>query len=521
MERFRYSIIARNVSVITVIDIVGKVFGYIRTIVIASLFGANARTDAFVIAFAIPRFFLGVLGGGTLTAAFVPVFKTYIGRDEEREAWNLARGILNIIFILVGLLSIAGIILAPLIVPFFAPGFEKEIIGLTTTLTRIIFPALIFFCSAAIVKAILNAQHRFAVPSLTPLVLNISIIVCALILTPFIGIMSLAIGVVVGSIGQLLIQWPSLIRSGMRYSPSTIFHPGIKEVLYLFIPLLGGVAVHRLDGFVARIFASMLEEGSISALYFAEIIAGAPVSVFGISIATVIFPIFVERAVDENFEKLKETLLKSVRMVVYITAPIMIGLIVIRMPLIRLLFERGEFTGEATLKTATALMYFAIGSVAIASSHIMVRGFHALKDTKTPVIVSAIALTSNIILNIILVRPMGLGGIALATSLSALIEVVFLMAFLCNKLKGLNLTFLLSGLAKILISASVMGGICHLSVSFFEQYLDIKIFWNLLLQLSGAVVLSFIAYVLMSLLLKVEEFGKFVEMFMKKERALR
>lgn len=508
--------IARSAGIVSGVAMIGKVFGYLRNIIIAAFFGASAQTDAFVIAFTIPRFFLNVLGGGSLTAAFVPVFKTYMGKEEKQEAWDLARDVLNIIFVLVASLSILGILFSPIFVPIFAPGFEKETALLTAKLTRIIFPALIFFCLASVVKAILQAQHQFTIPSFTPLVLNLCIIASALVLSPYVGVMSLAIGVVLGGMCQLFIQWPSLMKKGMKYRFSIEFHPGIKKILFLFLPLLGGVVVGRLNRLVARILASMLEEGSVAALSFADYISQLPVTIFGISLATVVFPNLVEKAVSEDLERFKSTFLKAIRMVFFITLPIVIGIIILRIPLVRLLFERGKFTPQDTAMTATALMYFAIGSVALASIHIILRGFYALKDTKTPVVIGVIALSSNIIFNLILVRLMGLGGLALGTSLAAILRASLLISFLSKRLRGLDMKFLFSALSRILLCSLVMGGICYAVFYYTEIFFDTALFYNLILQIFLACIFCAIAYLGISRLLKVEEVDYFLELVRKK-----
>ncbi len=508
--------VARSAGIVSVIAMIGKVIGYLCNIVIAALFGASAQTDAYIIGFTIPRFFLNVLGGGSLNAAFVPVFKTYIGKDEKREAWDLAIDVLNIIFILVTFLSIVCILLSPLLVSFFAPGFEKNTALLAAKLTRVIFPSLIFFCLASIVKAILQAQHRFAIPSLTPIALNLSIVLSAFFLSRYIGVMSLAIGVVLGGIAQLTIQWPLLVRVGMSYRFSISYHPGIKKVLLLFIPLLGGVVVSRLNRLVARILASLLEEGSIAALNFADLISQIPVTIFGISLATVVFPNLVEKAVGEDLTRFKDTFLKSLRMIFFITLPISIGMITLRIPLIRILFERGEFTHQDTIMTATALMYFAIGSVALASVHILLRGFYALKDTRTPVVIGVIALIGNIIFNLILIRLMGLGGLALGTSLAAILRVLLLTTSLNKRLDGMNMRYLFLGLFKILLCSLIMGGICYGLYSYIGIFFKSATFLNNLIQLAIITLLCIISYLGLCRAFKIEELGYFVQLVSSK-----
>jgi len=508
--------IARSAGIVSVIAMIGKVIGYLCNIVIAALFGASALTDAYVIGFTIPRFFLNVLGGGSLNAAFVPVFKTYMGNDEKREAWDLAIDVLNIIFIIVAFLSIIGILVAPLLVSLFAPGFEKDTALLATKITRIIFPSLIFFCLASIVKAILQAQHRFAIPSLTPIALNLSIVLSAFFLSRYIGVISLAVGVVLGGIAQLSIQWPLLVRVGMRYRFSIRYHPGIKKILLLFIPLLGGVVVSRLNRLVARILASLLEEGSVAALNFADLISQIPVTIFGISLATVVFPNLVEKAVGEDLARFKNTFLKSLRMIFFIALPISIGMIILRMPLIKILFERGEFTHQDTIMTATALMYFAIGSVALASVHILLRGFYALKDTKTPVVIGVIALVGNIIFNLILIRFMGLGGLALGTSLAAILRVLLLTSSLNKRLNGMNIRYLFSGLSRILLCSLIMGCICYVLYNSTGILFKSTTFLNNVIQLSIITLLCIISYLGLCKAFRVEEVGYFIQLVRSK-----
>ena len=462
MEREEPGRIARAAGVVSAATLVSRVLGFVRDLIIARTFGAGTATDAFFAAFRLPNILRELLGEGALSAAFIPVFTESLTARDRQAAWRLVWTVLTLLASLLLLLSAAGILLAPLLMRLIAPGFQAlpSKLSLAVFLAQVMFPYILFVGLAALLMAILNALGHFATPALSPTMLNIAMIGCALYLAPHLDppILALAIGVLLGGAGQLLVQIPAAWQRGMR--PHRALHlsdPAIGQIARLMAPGVAGLAVTQLNVFIGTFLASFLEEGSISVLYYAFRLIQFPIGIFGVAIATAAFPAMAKQAAHHSLERIGETAAYSLRLVLFVTLPSMAGLLVFRVPIIQLLFERGMFDRTVTLATADAVFFYALGLGAYVSTRVLVPAFYSIQDTATPVKIGAVAVLVNILSSLLLMRPLGAGGLALATALSSFVNLGLLLIALRRRLGGLGKKSLWLSLFRTGVAAAVMG----------------------------------------------------------------
>ena len=450
----KHKVIAHATIMITAIALLSKVFGFIGSFILAAKFGATYKTDAYFVASNIPELLRDVLAGGALTCAFIPVYTSYLATGRKEEAQKLASGVFNIVLIALVLMSLLGIVFAPFLTHIVAPGFSGETLALAIKLTRVLFPAIIFFGLASLFGAILNSYNHFTVPALQPLILNTFNIIGMLALSRYMDIYSIAVGTVLGGIVITAMNIPSLYSRGIRYIPHfNLEQEGIKKIGVLWLPLILGLSVNQVNIIVNKVLASGLSSGSISGLNYANLINQIAPSVFGVAVSTAIFPSLSWHVALDEEERFREIVSKAIRVSLLITVPLTMGLMFLSTPVIKLLFERGAFTPQATVLTSGVLFYFAIGTFALALNYVLIRAFYALSDTKTPVKLAVTAVLANIVLSLVLVKFMAQNGLALASSIAAMIQMGLLLLFLQKKIGRLKLNQLLSDFIKTVISA--------------------------------------------------------------------
>ncbi len=454
--------IARAAGVVSGATLVSRVLGFLRDLIIASAFGAGTATDAFFAAFRLPNMLRELLGEGALSAAFIPVFSESLTRRGREGAWRLAWTALTLLASLLTLISTVGILLAPFLVRLIAPGFAAvpAKLNLAIFLARVMFPYILFVGMAALLMAILNAQGHFATPALSPTMLNIAMIGCALFLTPHVDppILALAIGVLIGGVGQLVIQVPVAWRRGMsEHRGIDLGDPDIGRIARLMAPGVAGLAITQVNVFIGTFLASFLGEGSISVLYYAFRLIQFPIGIFGVAIATAAFPTMARHAADRSLEAVGATAAYALRLVLFVTLPCMVGLLVFRVPIVQLLFERGAFDRTVTLATADALLFYTLGLGAYVSTRVLVPAFYSIQDTSTPVKIGAAAVLVNIICSLLFMRPLGAGGLALATAVSSFVNLAFLLFALRRRLGRFGTVSLLSPLSRLGAAATAMG----------------------------------------------------------------
>lgn len=401
--------------------------GFIRDMVLANLFGATAGFDAFLVAFRIPNFARRLFAEGAFSLAFVPVLSEYrqLKTKEEAKAFidKMAGTLGATVLLFVGLAEIA----VPLIVLVFAPGFyhDPHRYQLGTRMLYTTFPYLLLISLTAFSGATLNAYGRFGVPSFTPVLLNISIIIAAICFSPHFSepIVALAWGVVLGGFVQLLFQIPFLYKRGLLPRLKITWKDeGVKKVLKLMVPALFGVSVVQIGILVDTVFASFLPVGSISWLYYSDRLTQFPLGVFGIAIATVVLPYLSRKHADQDPKEFSASLDWALRSVLVIGVPAALGLFLLSGPLLSALFQHGAFNIRDVIMSSKSLMAYAVGLPAFMLIKVLATGFYSKQNIKTPVKIAALALIVNVILNFALVFSLKHAGLALATSIAAIVN---------------------------------------------------------------------------------------------------
>jgi putative peptidoglycan lipid II flippase len=377
-----------------------------------------------------------------MSAAFIPVFTEYHQQRSKRDAWELASAVFTTLLTIVTLIALLGIIAAPWLVWLLAPGFHADAhkLALATTLACVMFPYLLFISLAALAMGVLNSLRAFAAPAFSPLFLNVFIIGCALFLSPQLPepIIGVAIGVVTGGAAQFAMQLPGLSRRGFlfgwRWEPG---HTGVRRIGRLMVPSLLGLSVTQINLTVSTILASFFAGGPTYLFYGMRLIQ-FPLGIFGVALATAILPTLSAQAARSALDELRTTVGFGLRMIFFIIVPAMLGLILLRQPIVHLFFEHGTFTAHDTAETALAVLCYAVGLWAFGGVRIIVAAFYSLQDTKTPALSAAVAVGANIVFSLLLMSRLDAAGLALATALAAMVNGGILVAVLNRRLGGIE-----------------------------------------------------------------------------------
>lgn len=461
--------ILKSASIISLVTIVSRVLGYVRDQRITLLLGTTLSADSFVLAYRIPNLFRRLVGEGTVAASFVPVFTTYMRERSKEELWDFANKLFWTLALVLAVITVVGVIFSrQVIAPFSTTGWGEAI-----ALNRIIFPYIFFVGLAALGMGILNCFSHFALPASTTVLLNLSIIAfsTAMVWRYFHSpAVSLAVGVLVGGALQFLILIPQMVRRGMRFDFGISFlHPGIRSVARVMFPRFFGLGISQINFFVDTYFAkaARMPRGSLTALYVADRVMELVLGGYAIAVATAILPMMAHHAAANNYEGLKKTLTFAVRIVAYITVPAAMGLMILREPIIRVLFQHGQFVAESTRLTSRPLLYYAIGLPALACVKLIVPAFYSARDTKTPVIVASISFVLNIVLNVIflqfLFRRFQNGGPALATALATFFDFFTLFIIFRLRYGSLGMLDILRSISKISLCSVIMGAGCMIA----------------------------------------------------------
>ena len=454
MKRF-----ARDVVIIAAATAVSRVFGLFRDVVIADKFGAGEAYDAYLIAFFVPHFLRRLLAEGALALSFIPIYTDYLQSDPG-EARKLASNAINLSLFTFPVIVIAGIFLAPYFIPFLASGFSPSQQELTVELTRVIFPFIGIIGIAALVMGILKSKKTFFPPAFAPVFFNIGVIIGALILGNFFSrpIFGLAVGVLLGGLGQLGFQLPFLKRDGFKWSANLFpLHPGLKRALRLMTPVVIGLIAMQVNVMVDNKLASHLIPGSVSSLQYATRLYQLPLGLFAIAISTAILPRLSGLWASDHKSDYSDMLNRGVKFSLLIVVPATVGLFLLGKPIIELLFEHRNFLPSDTARTVHVLHLYLVGLVGYSLVTLFSRAFYSVKDTVTPVFVSLVAVAVNVGLDLTLVGPMKVGGLALATGISGIVNGGLLLVVFGVKtgIKG----FLPEGsfMVRLLASVAVMG----------------------------------------------------------------
>jgi putative peptidoglycan lipid II flippase len=458
--------VLKSTSTISALTIVSRIFGYIRDNRIAALLGTGDLADAYSIAFRIPNTIRRLVGEGAVSASFIPVFTQYLAEGKRKEVWTFVNAILSAAIVAMSIVVIVGILGSSYIVGFFASGFDPEKLHSTTMLNRIIFPYIGFVSLSAIAMGVLNSFGRFGAPAFAPVLLNVSIITLSLFADLFPNpAMALSVGVVIGGALQILVQIPSLLRVGWRLRwVWDLAHPGVGQVARLIGPRLFGIGIVQIEVLVGTQFASHMIPGSVASIGLADRVMELVLGGYAIALSTAVLPLLARQAASNRIDDMKNTLSFAMRLALFITMPATAGLILLRTPIIEVLFERGKFDQQSAALTAWALLFFAVGLSAFSVVKIVVQAFYALHDTRTPVVIGAFSLVVNIALNFLFFRWLRNGGPPLATSLAAFFDTFALLLVFRSRYGSLGLRSLGRSCLNFLFASLVMGVVTYVFI---------------------------------------------------------
>lgn len=455
----------RSIGLVSLITLCSRVLGLVREMVKAALLGTSYFSDAFTLAFTLPNLFRRLTAEGAMTSAFVPIFTEIRGAEGDRRAFDFARNFYWLLTLVLVIFSLIFILSAPWLVRFvFATGFSGEPLKLTVLLTQFMFFYIVFISMAAVLQGVLNSSGVFWVSALTPVLLNISIVSCALVLAPKLSnpTYGFAAGVMLGGIVQLLVQIPAARQFGLRFfSGFNLRDPGIRKALFLMIPTLFGTGIYQINIIINNLIASTLDEGAISSLSFSNRLLELIIGTFVVSITTVYLPRFAVLFNERRMVELNADLQEIIELTLFITLPATIGVLMITDPIITLLFARGAFGAESIVLTSGALRFHILGLTFIAWNRILLTFFQAGRWLRQTVIVAGIVLGVNTTAALVFSRMVGHIGIAGANSLSQMIQTVLLVFYL-HRLSGKDtrLPFSRISIAKtIVISLILLAGL--------------------------------------------------------------
>jgi putative peptidoglycan lipid II flippase len=458
--------LARSAGLVGLATMTSRLLGLVRDQVLAYLFGASNAMDAFNVAFRIPNLVRDLFAEGAMSAAFVPTFTRRLALEGRRAAWQLAHHVITGLVLATGTLVLLGIVFARPLIGWIAGEYAAVPgkLDLTVTLTRIMLPFLTLVAVAAAQMGMLNALQHFFLPALAPAMFNVATILAAAVLVPVMPalghppIVAIAVGALLGGFGQVAIQWPGLRREGYRYRPALdVRDPGLHEVLRLMAPATVGLAAVQINLLVNVSLATGEGTGAVSWINYAFRLMYLPIGLFGVSIATAALPTLAAQAARNEPEAVGRTLSRSLRLMLLLNVPAAVGLALLARPIVALVFERGSFTPADTAATAAALACYAPGLVGYSAVKIAAPSFYALGDSRTPVTVSVAAVALNVLLNLTLVRLLGYRGLALGTSIAALVNAAVLLGLLRRRLGTLDERRLAVAISKIGLASLAMG----------------------------------------------------------------
>jgi len=502
--------IARAASIVMMAYILTTLVGIVRGSVISHAFGTSMELDAYNAANRVTELLFNLTAGGALGSAFIPMFTGMLTRKDTQGAWKLASGVINaLLVILVGVTALMWVF-APAIVEkilfSLVANSNPAMLGLTVTLLRTMLPTVIIFGVSGLVMGMLNAHQIFLWPALAPAMYSLGQIVGILFLPESMGVQRLAVGAVLGALGHLALQVPNLVRLPNRfYEKAAGFKDvAVRQVLKLMVPRIIGAGVVQLNFVANTIIGLSLGAGSASALTWAFTIMLMPQAAIAQSAGTASLPTLSAQIELGQFDQFKQTLSGIMRVMLLLALPATVGLILLRVPIIRVLYERGSFDASSTQMVAWALLWYAVGLTGHSLVEVLSRAFYAMHDTKTPVIVGVLAMTANILLSFAFARLFGeigwlpLGGLAFANSLATAVECVALLQILRKRLNGLDGRQILITGWQALLGSAAMGLALLAWLALFGEH-------SKYLVLAGGMAVGLLTYFFVIWVLKVPE----------------
>lgn len=531
--------VARSAGIVSIAVMFSRVLGLVREMIFARYFGAGFLYDAYVVAFRIPNVLRDLFAEGALSVAFVKVFTDYQINKSEKEAWRLASLVLNLLAVILSVVCIVGVIFSRQFVNLIADGFSPEKAALAATLTQIMFPFILLVALAAVAMGVLNTKGVFGIPASASTVFNVVSIVFGLGLAYWLSgggwlnsgdknaipdfpsqwaIIGMAIGTLIGGAAQFLMQIPSLYKVGFRFQPILSFtDEGVKKVIALMTPAILGTSAVQVNVLINTYFVSGIE-GAQGWLSYSFRLMQFPIGLFGVAVGTAAIPVLSRLASEGKIKDFRDTVSSSMNLVFLMTLPSACGLIVLGEPIIRLIYERGKFDATATSMTAVALAGYSIGLTGYAAIKILSPAFYALNDAKTPMIIAIASIGVNFIGSYILREwlshygvtpetPYGYGhvGVALATSIVALVNFFALALMMRRRIKRLNGRDIFFSFLKIAAASSILSAVCYTSYHFLFNRFGATSFSIKLIEAFVPIALGGIAFVIAAKLLRVAE----------------
>jgi putative peptidoglycan lipid II flippase len=544
--------VARSAGIVSIAVMFSRVLGLVREMVFARYFGAGFLYDAYVVAFRIPNVLRDLFAEGALSAAFVKVFTDYQINKSEKEAWHLASLVFNALAVVMSVICIIGIIFSSQFIDLIAEGFPPEKAALATTMTQIMFPFIMLVALAAVAMGVLNTKGIFGIPASASTVFNIVSIIFGLAIAYWLSgggwavskdpdavpampaqwaIIGMAIGTLIGGGSQLLMQIPSLYKVGFRFTPLLSFtDPGVRRVMALMAPAILGTSAVQINVMLNTYFVSQIG-GAQGWLSYSFRLMQFPIGLFGVAIGTASVPVLSRMASEGRIKDFRDTLSSSINMVFLMTLPSACGLIVLGEPIIRLIYERGVFDARATSMTALALAGYSIGLTGYAAIKVLSPAFYALDDAKTPMIIAIASIAVNAIgsyffrewlshYGVTPETPHGYGhvGVALATSVVALVNFFALTLFMRSRIKRLNGREVFSSFIRIAIASAVMSAVSYASYYFLHEWLGAKGLGPKLIEALVPVAIGGVTFLVGAKLLGVSELEKLYKAFSRKLR---
>jgi putative peptidoglycan lipid II flippase len=509
--------LAKSAFGLMIATMLTKVLGFGREMVLMYAYGTSAYSDVYITAMNIPVVLFAVIGSA-LSTTFIPLYHESLEDGGEKKALKFTNNVISIVIILCLILAVLGYIFAVPLVRLFAMRFTGEKLALTVQFVRIIIIGIVFIGISNIMTSYLQIKGNFIIPGMIAVPNNIIIIISIILSATTGNIYILAVGALIGMISQLLIQIPFTIKEGYKFNLGLgldLKDKYIKKMITLVGPVLIGVCVNQINTMVDRSLASGLGDGVISALNSANRLNWFVMGLFIVTLSSVIYPTLSKLSSENNKEKFLHSVTTSINSVILLLLPVTVGAIVLAAPIVRILFERGAFNEQSTAMTSIALVCYSIGMIGLGLRNILDRIFYSLKDTKTPMINAIIAMILNIILNLILVRFMGHGGLALATSLSFLICTILLLKSLQKKIGYYGQDKILKTFIKSLFSSIVMGIVVYFTYKLLSNKLGIG-FISDFISLFGSIGIGIIVYIVFVVVFRIEEVDMIINVVKKK-----
>jgi len=503
--------LARAGLVVSGAFLVSRILGWVRLVVIANTFDAP-ELDTFFAAFRIPDLIFQLVAAGALSSALVPIVSALLEREEHAHAWRVVSTVINLMLIALGILAAVLFLLAPIVMRAITPGFDTAQLDRTVLLTRIMLLSPIFLAMGAVATSVLNAGGRFAASAVAPIVYNLAIIGGALILAPTFGVEGLAIGVVAGSLGHLLVQLGPLRLLGFRYEPRVDRDdPQARRALVLMAPRALGLGASQVTFIVVTALASTLAVGAVADFNIAFTLLQIPIGVIGVPLGIVLLPTLARDASVGRESEFAALLTRALRLILFVMIPIAALTAVLRREVVDLLFGGGQI-GEVDLaRIAETLLWFLIGLAAHALIAVLARAFYARQDTLTPVLVAVAAVVANTTLAVVLVGPLGLAGIALAIALAAWMEALVLLVVLRTRVEGLRLGDLARVATQAIVGTVVASGLAFGTAALIERAIEPDPSALLLaLDVVAVSVVFGLAYATVSVVLRIPELASIV-----------